>query len=75
MNTNFNDFNVHHEKNFFDKDVSEVIFQEIDNLEFKLVSQERHGHYAHVFKSEDPNLPDDTESYAAQFRMADERDS
>ena len=74
MYTNFNDFSVYHEKNFFDKDVSEVIFREIDNLEFTLVNQERHGHYGHVFKSEDPNLPDDTESYAAQFRMADERE-
>jgi hypothetical protein len=72
---NFNDFNVYHEKNFFDKDVSEAIYRKIENLEFTLMSQERHGHYGHVFKSKDSKLPDDTETYAAQFRMVDERES
>ena len=70
----FNDYNVHEEKLFFEKDVSSIIFNELDNLNYDLVSQERHGHYSHVFKSEDPNLPDDDETYAAQFNLARERE-
>jgi len=46
----------------------------LEDLQFDLVSQERHGHYGHVFKSEDPNLPDATESYAAQFQLSENRE-
>ncbi len=69
----FNEFNIKEYQDYFDKAVSEKIFNELDELDYELVSQERHGHYSHVFKSEDPNLPDDKESYAANFFLAKDR--
>jgi hypothetical protein len=70
----FNDFHVNHVKEFFDEEMGKTIYEELDGLQYELVSQERHGHYGHVFKSEDPNMPDDSESYAAQFNQATDRD-
>ena len=70
----FNKFHVNHVKNFFDKETGSAIYSELDGLDYELVSQERHGHYGHVFKSEDPNFPDDSESYAAQFNLATDRE-
>ena len=70
----FNEFNVKEIKSFFDETICKNIFNELENLNYELVSQERHGHYSHVFKSEDPNLPDDDDTYAAQFNLAKERE-
>lgn len=67
----FNEFHVNHIKDFFDKETSQTIYEELDGLQYELVSQERHGH---VFKSEDQNMPDDTESCAAQFNQATDRE-
>ena len=71
---NFNEYHVKHLDDFFEKDIGQSIYEELDDLEYNLVSQERHGHYGHVFKSEDPNMPDESESYAAQFNQAIDRE-
>ena len=65
----FNKFHVDHIKEFFDEKTAATIYKELDSLQYELISQERHGHYGHVFKSEDPNMPDDSESYAAKFNL------
>tara|TARA_B100000686_G_scaffold354471_1_gene464935 strand:+ start:4223 stop:4855 length:633 start_codon:yes stop_codon:yes gene_type:complete len=70
----FNKFHVDHIKEFFDEKTAATIYKELDSLQYELISQERHGHYGHVFKSEDPNMPDDSESYAAKFNLATDRD-
>ena len=70
----FNKFNIKEYFNFFETDINKNIYNELEQLDYELVSQERHGHYAHVFKSEDPNLPDDKESYAASFYLAKQRE-
>jgi hypothetical protein len=70
----FNEFQVKHIENFIDEDKGRKIYNELENLEYGLVSQERHGHYSHVFKSEDPKLPNENEIYAAQFYLAKNRE-
>ncbi len=70
----FNQHNVNCLPNFFDDEISSKIYIELEQLEFDFVKQIRHGHYGHVFQSEDPNLPDHTESYAANFYSAKNRE-
>ena len=45
----FNEFNIKEYFNFFDEGIKKNIYSELEELDFELVSQERHGHYVSRF--------------------------
>lgn len=71
---NFDEYSLIDFENFIDEDKSLKMLEELQGLEYKFESQQRHGHYSHVFKSEDPSMPDETDSFAAQFYTATDRE-
>ena len=70
----FNEHNLCEIHNYFEPDSASKILSELKALTYVEVNQERHGHYEHVFKSNDPTLPNENDFYAARFEMSEDRE-
>lgn len=71
---NFNNFGINDDLKI-SHDLQDKIFSELTNAKFNRVRQKRFGHYGHVFKVDDDHYPDESEAFAAQFNLCDDRNA
>jgi Rps23 Pro-64 3,4-dihydroxylase Tpa1-like proline 4-hydroxylase len=69
MKINFNELGLFQYQ--INEEIANKIFDELSNLEYKNIYQERMGHYSHVFRDNDKLTPDINEKYIASFGLAD----
>ena len=50
-------------------DRADEVFADLEKKKFEEVRQTRKGHYQHVFKSNNPGLPDENEAFMARSHL------